>query len=273
MHKKIGIIGFGNMGSAIAERLKKDFEVFVFDKDKLKTKNFKGINVAENVIGLVSNVDTVIVAVKPQDFENLLNEIKDFIKNKLIISIAAGITTKYIEKRMGKVKVIRVMPNMPARIGKGMSCLCKGGFTCEEELSFAKKLFNRLGKTLVLQEEMMDGATAISGSGPGFLYDFIENKNSAAIRKFADEVFMPSLSASAERIGFSKEQAKILASATTSGSLFLLEATKLPASDLKRQIASKGGTTEAGLEVLHNGGTLEDAVKAALKRAKQLSRR
>jgi len=272
MYNKIGIIGFGNMGRAIFERLKKDYSLLVFDKDPTKTKDLSGKNISKSITDLLDKSEAIILAIKPQDFESLLKEIKDKIGDKLVISIAAGITTDFIEKILGKVKVIRVMPNMPAKIGKGMSCLCKGQFAKEEDLVFAKSLFEKLGETLVLNEDMMDAATAISGSGPGYLYDWAEGKNLKDIKRQA-EAFVNNLIFSAKSIGFSQLQAEILSRITTDGSIAYLEKTKLSASEAKKQVVSKGGTTEAALEVLHKGGTLEEAVKAALKRAKELSKK
>lgn len=270
--QKIGIIGFGNMGSAIAEQIKPKYQIWTFDKDKNKTKNLLDINIADNAVDILNKVDIVILAVKPQDFDAILNEIKDYIREKLVISIAAGITTGYIGKFLGKVRVIRVMPNMPARIGKGMSCICKGKFADKEDLNFVKDLFNNLGKTLILDEDMMDAATAISGSGPGYLYDWSEGKDTEEIKKYIKNIFTPSLTSAAQDIGFTPEQAKILAETTSEGSIVFLEKTKLSPCELKRQITSKGGTTEAALEVLHKGGSLADAVKAAVRRARELSK-
>lgn len=279
MKKKIGIIGFGNMGSAIAEMVKLKYEVWIFDKDRAKIQNLLRINIAENIIDLVNEVKTVILAVKPQDFNEVLQEIKEamdiYAKNRdnLIISIAAGITTGYIEKCLGNVRVIRVMPNMPARIGMGMTCLCKGKFAIEKDLNSTKDLFDNLGKTLVLKEDMMDAATAVSGSGPGYFYDLIEGKNAVAAKEYLENIFIFSLQKAAEAVGFAAQEAKELAEATGIGSMNILKESHLSPMELKKQVTSKGGTTEAGLEVLHSGGTLTDAVNAALKRAKELSRK
>lgn len=267
--QKIGIIGFGNMGSAIGERLKTDYEIVVFDKDKNKTSGLSDINVTKNITDLVNKVNTVILAIKPQDFEIVLNEIKNYAKDKLIISIAAGITTKFIEAYLGRVRAIRVMPNLSAKVGAGMICLCKGKYAKKNDLAFAKQLFGKLGKTLVLKEKMMDASTAISGSGPGYFYDWVEGKSIEEIKNTASR-FASSLTATAQEIGFTYPIARTLAETTTKGSILYLEETKLSPAEAKKQVASKGGTTEAGLEVLHNGGSLTEAVKAALKRARKL---
>lgn len=273
MKDKIGIVGFGNMGSAIAKQIKSKYQIWVFDKDENKTKNLSGINITKNVVDLVNKVDTVILAVKPQDFDAVLNGIKNYVKGKLIISIAAGITTNYIEKKLGNVRLIRIMPNMPARIGEGMSCLCKGRLATMADLDFSKDLFHCLGNILVIEEDMMDAACAISGSGPGYLYYLIEGRSIEEAKEYTKNVFIPSLTQAAESIGFNHEDALLLAATTGNSSVSLLIKTGLTAQELKKQITSKGGTTEAALEVLHKGGYLKDAVKAALKRSEELAKR
>ncbi|HOX54424.1 MAG: pyrroline-5-carboxylate reductase [Candidatus Omnitrophica bacterium] len=272
MYNKIGIIGCGNMGRAIFERLKDDYSLLVFDKDSVKTRDLSSGNVAKNIADLLNKSEAVILAIKPQDFESSLKELKDDIDNKLVISIAAGITMEYIQKILGKVKVIRVMPNMPAKIGKGMSCLAKGKFASDEDLDFAKFVFDQLGETLILKEDMIDAATAISGSGPGYFYDLSEGKDLKEIKDYEQD-FVTKLISSAESIGFSKLEAEVLAKVTAEGSIAYLEKAKLSPQEAKKQVVSKGGTTEAALEVLHKGGSLEAAVKAALKRAKELSKK
>jgi len=272
MEKQVGIIGCGNMGQAIAERIKADYQVVVFDKDTTKTENLKGIEALNSIADLVKKVDAIILAVKPQDFEVVLEEIKGLTKDRLIISIAAGISSGYIEKKLVSARAIRVMPNLAARIGRGMICLCKGRSATEEDLNFSKRLFNNLGKTMVLPEDMMDAATAISGSGPGFLFAWAQDKSIEEIKKYAIYTFGPALAKCARNAGFNPEQADILAEATAAGSVAFLEATKINPGEAKKQVASKAGTTEAGLKVLQAGGTLEEAVNAALNRAKELSR-
>lgn len=273
LRKKIGIIGTGNIGSAIARRIKSKYRIFVFDKDKEKVKKLKGVCLSENNIDLAKNSDVIILAVKPQDFEGVVKEIKEQVKEKLIVSVAAAITTSYLEKILGEVRIIRVMPNMPAIIGKGVSCLCKGRFATDKDLGFTWHLFKKLGIVFVFDEEMMNAVTAVSGSGPGFLFDLIENKPKDEWRRFAREVFIPEFTTAAESLGFSKKEAELLVKATTSRSLVTVETTKASPLQLKLQVASKGGTTEAGLEALHTKGSLTEAVKAAVKRADELCRK
>jgi len=270
---KIGIIGFGNMGSAIAERIKRTYRVIVFDKDVKKINALEGIEVAKEVRRLVGKSEVIILAVKPQDFDGLLQEIKDYVGNKLIISIAAGITTAYIEKALKGAKVVRVMPNLPAKIGEGMSGIAKGKSATAEDLNFTYKLFRRLGEALIVKEDMIPAITAISGSGPGFLCDLVEGKSIHQIEVFTKGNFIPVLTSTSTDLGFTFEQSKILAEKTGWGTVKFIESGLLSPQEIKKQVASKKGTTEAGLHVLkHNIKNLTAAAKAALKRAKELSK-
>lgn len=274
MKKTIGIIGFGNMGSCIGEQLRNKYQVSVFDKDEQKTQDLVQIRAVKSIEDLVKEVEVVILAAKPQDFDGLLSQIKKFIRDKLVISIAAGIPTEYIEKQLGRVPVIRTMPNLPVKVGKGMVCLCKGEYATDADLEFARELFLNMGSTLLIYENMMDPATAISGSGPGFLYAFFENKPESDWPDFINNKFIPQLSESAIELGFNQEEANILAERTVNGSLALLEQTGLTAQELCSQVSSKGGTTEAGLKELdvNDIESLSAATGAALSRVKELSR-
>lgn len=274
-NKIIGIIGFGNMGSAIAERIKREYQVVVFDKDKNLIGNLTEIEAADSLLNLLKEVETIILAVKPQDLDNILEGIRDYAVTPLIISIAAGITTGYIEKALGKARVIRVMPNMGVRIGRSVTCLCGGSFAAERDIVYAIELFNHLGITRKIEENMMNAVTAISGSGPAYYFALIA-ANPKEYQENPGKVlkdFIASLSEAAEGIGFGRKEAKALAVLTGNCAQELLVQTKFSPSELIKQIASKGGTTELALEVLHKGGSFQEAVKAALKRAEELALR
>lgn len=274
MIKSIGIVGFGNMGQAIASRLCKNYDLHIYDVNLTKTQGACGLRIHPNISSVVISSDSLILAVKPQDFDSLLESIKYSIDGKLVISIAAGITTEYIEKKIGSIRVIRVMPNMPAQIGEGVICLAAGKFAKPQDLDFVVKLFSLLGETLKVEEKMMNAVTAISGSGPAYVCEYINL--CGGLEKISDassEKFLIEFRAAAEGIGFSAQEAAILVDKTFSGTINYIRRMKIPALDLENQVASKGGTTEAALEVLHSKGTLADAVKAALKRADELSRR
>jgi len=274
---KVGIIGYGNMGQAIGERIKHKYAVTAFDK--IKSITSKNITVVKNSIDLVKQSEVIILAVKPQDFESVLDAIQDSVTaDKLIISIAAGITTAYLEKYLGKNRIVRVMPNLPAKIGEGMICICKGKHAYKKDIDFTKKIFSYMGKTKVINnEEMMDDVTAVSGSGPGFFYDYMEKQKidyqhiDSKIKKDFDLALANSLIDLKNK--WTMDSALELASITTAGSIALIKAVGSTPWELKKQVTSKGGTTEAGLKVLRGKKeNLSKAVKAAVKRAKELSK-
>ncbi|MFA5725884.1 MAG: pyrroline-5-carboxylate reductase [Candidatus Omnitrophota bacterium] len=276
--KKIGIIGFGNMGSVIAQRLsaqKDEYEVFVFDKEKSKLANLAGIRAAKDARDLAAQVEIIILAIKPQDFNHILKDIKGSTGNRLIISIAAGISTGRVEKLLGQARVIRVMPNIGAKVAESVTCLCKGALATDDDLELAQELFYYLGAVRIIDEPMMNAATAISGSGPAYVFYFIENStlDPENIPEHARHDMMRRLEKAAESLGFSTEDAAFLAANTTNAAISLLHKTKLPAQELRKQVTSKGGTTEAALEILTRGGSWEEAAQAALKRAQDLARR
>jgi len=264
---KVGIIGYGNMGQAIGERIKSKYAVCAFDK--IKNIVSENIAVASNSIELVKLSEVIILAVKPQDFELLLNEIKSFIKDKLIISIAAGITTQYIRTQLKKeVRVIRVMPNLPARIGQGVSILFKDKFATEKDFNLAWQLLSCLGLVLpIYDEKIINAATAVSGSGPAFFCQYIKDKVNAGRKR---NEFIEMLVTAAVSINLDWQFAKILAEKTVDGTIAILKEKNLSCAELISMVASPGGTTQAGLDVLRLNGSLNAALGAAMKRADEL---
>ena len=201
--------------------------------------------------------DVVIVAVKPQDIDEVLHEIKLGLgKNskKIIVSIAAGISTRYIEKRLVRpVAVIRAMPNMPVCVGKGITALSKGVLAKRNDLLLAQQLFEALGAVIIVQESLMDAVTAVSGSGPAYVYYFIQSLVSAAKKQ-----------------RLSQEAAMALVLHTIIGSVLMMAEQHVTDCDaLIKRIASKGGTTQAALEVLRKKqfkNIIEQAVAQARKK-------
>jgi pyrroline-5-carboxylate reductase len=271
---KIGLIGCGNMGHAIAERLKGEYEVWAFDKDKNKTQALHGVKVAANNTDLAKKVEVLILAVKPQDFDWMLRDIKGQAQDKLLITIAAGIATAHLEKILGPVRIVRGMPNIAARIGESVTCLAKGAHATESDLELAEQLFYHLGTVKAVEEKMMNAVTAISSCGLGYIFDFMyqESIDAGNIPEHIRHELMLRLERAAEAVGFNREDAAFLAANTTNCSISLIQKVKLPAQELAKQVASKGGATEAALEVIHKGGTWEEAALAALRRAEQLTR-
>ena len=262
MKLKIGVIGGGNMGAAIVSKIKNKYNVSVCEKDSARQKFIKSkfkVRVGD-LTAIVKNAKIIILAVKPQDFDQILREVAAVIRqDQLVISIAAGITTQYIEKRLGAgIKVIRTMPNLPAQIGQGMTGICIGKNATRADLKQAVKIFDNIGKTIVVQEKWMDAITAVSGSGPAYVFLFVECLMNAA-----------------KNLGFNEEQAKTLINQTLRGSLSLLENSKDDAQTLRSFVTSKGGTTLAAMDVFF-AKDIEDifteALKAAKKRAAELAK-
>jgi len=173
--KKVGIVGYGNMGSAIAEGIKGDYSVLVFDKDAGKTAPARGMKTARSLEELLGGSDIVVLAIKPQELGEVLERAKDGFVGKLVVSIAAGIPTSLLEERLGGgCRVVRAMPNLPAKIGKGMVCFCAGKNAGEDDLTDSAGIFSFIGRVMRVDESMMDAVTAVSGSGPGYLYFLLE---------------------------------------------------------------------------------------------------
>jgi pyrroline-5-carboxylate reductase len=257
--KTIGIIGCGNMGSAIIRAAKVST---VFDKDAKKMNDIKRQYRVKAVFDnqdVVKKSDIIIIAVKPQNIDEVLEEISSVIGSQLLISIAAGITTRYIENKIDtEVKVIRVMPNIAAQVKSGISAICKGRFARNTDLLIAEKLFQRLGKVVRVKEKHLDAFTALAGSGPAYFFYFIE-----------------ALSNAGKKTGFTEREIIYFVREVAKGSIKLLEETGLSAKDLCEKVTSKGGTTEAALNVFKHGRLNEIIRRAILKataRARQLSR-
>ena len=260
------------MGSAIGQGIKKKYTVFVFDKDQAKIKDTEGVLPAGSIEELIQKSQAVILAVKPQDFGEILIKIKDLCKGKLIVSIAAGIGTDYIENRLEGARVIRVMPNIAAKIAQAETALCKGKYAGEDDLNLAKEIFNYVGKTWIIEENLMNSATAVIGSGPAYIcYDMEINKyNPKDLPEEIKKKYIVQLTEAAEGVGFDSITASSMAAATTTSTLDL--SSGLAPSELREQITSKGGTTEKAIEVLKAGGSWVEAARSAAKRAVELAK-
>lgn len=259
---KIGLVGGGNMGTAIISRIYKRYAVSICEKDTARAgllkKKYKAVSVDLRTLAQKSNI--VILAVKPQDMDSVLLELKNFITPRhLIVSIAAGLTTGYFESRLGKnVKVIRTMPNMPALIGEGVTALVKGKFATDKDLKTAEAIFKNIGETVIVEENLIDAVTAVSGSGPAYVFLFAECFLKAA-----------------QELGLEKSVAQKLVLSTLTGSAHLLVRSKEDAGSLRARVTSRGGTTQAALEVFEKHQIEKifiEALTAAKNRAKELSK-
>ncbi len=266
--KKIGIIGCGNMGTAIFSRLaqvmEKSTALMVSEMDAARRdfiqSKYKIIVETDNNY-LVKYSDVIILAVKPKDFEKVLDQeiCCGISPDKLLISIAAGITTKHIEKAVGKgIPVVRVMPNMPAIIGEAISSISAGASAAKEHMEIAREIFSMIGDVVEVGEELVDAVTAISGSGPAYFFYMIE-----------------ALTDAAKKLKLDGKIAEKLVLKTALGSVKLLEALKEDPAELRRRVTSKGGVTEAALRVFNKkklNEIIKEAAAAACKRSKEMSR-
>lgn len=264
MSFKIGFIGVGNMGSSILCGAVNKSGINAGDiyahslefSDKVKSLN---INVT-NLQDLVAKSDYIMLCVKPSGFENLLKEIKSLpgYESKVYISIAAGITTDYIKGILGDVIVIRTMPNLALLAGGGMTVIAKDSGAGEDALLFTEKIFSGAGKCLRVPERLIDSCTAISGSGPAYVFMFIEALSDAAVKH-----------------GISREDAYLLASQTVFGSALMQLETGTHPGVLKDMVCSPGGTTIDAVSALEKAGfrsAVMDAVDACAAKARSMNK-
>ncbi len=258
----IGIIGGGNMGEPIINSLSKNYQVAVCEADKIKSARLRrryGVATLD-LKTLLLQCSTIIICVKPQAFTALLKEMRVLgCESHLIISIAAGVKTKTMEKLLGSQgRVIRTMPNLPAQIGKGITAVAKGAKATVKDFKFTKEIFSFVGEVVGVDEKDIDTVTAISGSGPAYVFLFIEEFLKAA-RSLG---------------GLSPKMSDQLVLETIKGSVAVLDTTKVEPKKLRELVTSKKGTTEAAIKEFSKKGTdkiFKNALAAAKKRAKQLS--
>lgn len=257
---KIGIIGCGNMGGAIArgmvrKKVASSRAISLSDKDIRKADGLAreiGAHPASVDI-LIKMSDIILVAVKPQDFRGLARLIKGKLSGKTVISVMAGKRIKDIYGALGKdVQVVRAMPNMPAVIGEGVTCIAHKGRI--RHLCKVREIFESIGKVVELDESHLDAVTAVSGGGPAYLF------------YLADAMIEAGKSA-----GLCENAARELVLHTLHGAAALLKQSGMKPGDLVIKVASKRGTTEAALSVFKEEG-VKHAVRRAILKAKQRSR-
>ena len=260
---KLAIIGLGNMGQAILSGiLKQDIikaeNIIAADKkfaasDYEVKSEFKEITLTADNKKAAQKADYIILAVKPQIIEFVLEDIKSNADSTVIISIAAGVKTRLLAQYFGSnAKIIRVMPNTPALVAQGMSALYYSDPVEADEKAFVEKMFNSFGKTAEVKESEMDAVTGLSGSGPAFVYLFIEALADAGVLK-----------------GLARKTALKLAAQTVKGGAeMVLKSNKHPA-ELKDMVTSPAGTTIAGVETLEEKAFRSAVIKAVKKAAER----
>ncbi len=250
MNKKIGFIGCGKMASAIIGGViasnylpKENIMAAEINEEKASEKSKElGIKVITDNNELVNSVDVVFVATTPNFVEGVLNGIKSSVtKDKLVVSIAAGVTTRFIESILGSDKrVVRVMPNTPALVLEGMSGVAGGTIATEEDVQAVVELLSNIGKAIEVTEEQLDIVTAISGSGPAFYYKVIND-----------------IARAGEKMGMDYEKALTLSIQTAIGSAKMLLSSDKSAEDLIASVATKGGCTRVGVDYMEEVDTAD----------------
>jgi len=265
--KKIGFLGGGNMGEALIRGIVKTGivppqELFVTDVrlDRLEelSRTYGLHTLSDNAL-LVRRVDVVILAVKPQILKAVLQEIAPATPGKLLVSIAAGVSTTEIRRHLpAGTRLIRCMPNTPALVLEAATALARGRDLAPGDLETAQAIFEAVGRVVVLEEEHMDAVTGLSGSGPAYIALVVE-----------------ALADGGVKVGLDRQTAMTLATQTVLGSARLLLETGAHPGQLKDMVTSPGGTSIAGIHTLEAGGlrrTLIDAVERATLRSRELGR-
>jgi pyrroline-5-carboxylate reductase len=260
---KLGIIGTGKMGKALINGIKKnaiDVEIFAFDINPSCLEEVKNFNIEtySSPQEVVIRSEIIIVAVKPQNMCSVLEQVATAIRpEQILISIAAGISIADITSIVKNTsKIVRVMPNTPALVGSGISAICVGNELLDNEKTEVCSIFESVGEVILLSEDKMDAVTALSGSGPAYVYLMIEALSDAGVN-----------------LGLARQDALKLAVYTLIGAARMVHETGLHPAVLKDMVTSPAGTTIAGLQVLEKGafrGLVMDAVEAACKRCYDL---
>ncbi len=264
---KLLIIGGGNMGLTYAKSFLKSRIVAKEEMLILEKSPEKAVELTKLDIGVVfgetgdyiNDVDLIIIAVKPQDTSILFSNLAPYINaNHVIMSIMAGVKINALAEQLGTKKIIRAMPNLPAQIGTGMTVFTSSDAVIRKELILVQNLLNSTGKSIYKDsEEMIDAATAISGSGPAYVF-----------------YFMQSMIEAARNMGFSQAESELLTSQTFRGAVDLLNKNDINCEEWIRRVSSKGGTTEAAFQSLEKfdvSGNFKTSLNAALIRSKKLS--
>ena len=265
MNKNLGFIGCGKMASAIIEGIKSNFDYNI----KGAEINLEAADNAQERLGilvytdnkaLVENSDIIFIATKPNQVVGVLKEIKtELTEDKLLVSIAAGISTEKIENIIGNNRLIRIMPNTPALVNEGMFGICKGKYTSEDDENFVITLLSKIGKCVKVTEAQMDIVTAISGSGPAFFYKVIEDMARAG-----------------EKLGLDYDKSLLLATQTALGSAkMVFNRGKIPVQTLIDNVATKGGCTFVGISEMNAQNSAKlfyDVIEKTTVKAHELGR-
>jgi pyrroline-5-carboxylate reductase len=264
---KVAIIGAGKMGGILLQAFLKNNlvaaeQIFatVQHEDRAQALSVQfGVEVTTDNLAAAEQADVILLGVKPTQVPAIIARIKPVLTPaKMVLSFAASVTTRSIEDGAAcELAVIRAMPNTPAMIAAGVTALCAGRFVKPEQMAVAQRIFNTVGRSVVVDEKHMDAVTGLSGSGPAFMYIIIEALAEAGVN-----------------VGLPRDVATLLAAQTTLGSARMVLETGYHPALLKDQVTTPAGCTVDGILELEEGGlrvTLIKAVKRATQRAKELA--
>jgi pyrroline-5-carboxylate reductase len=265
MTRTIGFIGAGNMAEAMIRGLLRGND-FAPDEVRASGPREERMRELREAYGIQTTTDNklaaaaqiVVLSVKPQILSRVLDEIANTVSpDALVISIAAGVPVVAIQARLaGGTRVVRAMPNTPALVDAAATAIAGGEHARESDLEDAKRIFDAIGLTVILEESQLDAVTGLSGSGPAYVFLILEALSDAGVK-----------------VGLSRRTAQLLAAQTVLGSAKLLLETNEHPGRLKDMVTSPGGTAITGLHTLEHGGlrtTLMNAVEAATRRSREL---
>ena len=267
MKPTVAILGAGSMGETFSLGLLRagweTSDLAIADRrlERIREIEFlTGITATPDVAQAVAGKRVIVVAVKPKDVPGLMELMSGtVVADQVIVSIAAGVTIKSYEKELSGIPIVRSMPNTPAAIDEGMTAYCGGTHADAEAINDAATVLSAVGDTIELSEDLLDAVTAVSGTGPAYLFLLAEAMTEAAIRE-----------------GLPHYAAERLVHQTLRGAGMLLAGSDKSAFRLRGNVTSPGGTTAAAIYALEEGGfrtLIEDAIRAAAQRSRELGRR
>lgn len=267
--RKLGLIGAGNMGSAILRGMldanyMKASQVVVCDTSRRRMEEladeFPGATYCDSAIDLVAQCDMIILAVKPYFLQGVIDDVREALDGKAVVSIAAGWTVSMLAGALEGTTAtyLRVMPNTPAMVGEGMTALCDDSTFSKDDFAFAKGIFDAVGRTVILPERLFDGVIAISGSSPAYVYMMIEAMADAGVKE-----------------GIPRACAYEMAAQSVLGSALMVLSSGTHPASLKDAVCSPGGTTIEAVEELERKGfraAVMDAMGACAEKSRQMSK-
>lgn len=265
---KVLVLGAGNMGLTYAEGMANSpflnkRKLMIFDVSPQKTEALSTMaqfDAYDSIEECVPQADVIFIAVKPYHSQSLFDNIKPFInQDQLFVSLMAGVTINTIQEGLGVKKVIRTMPNLPAKVGKGVTSFTESKEVSRVELLTVRSLLDTTGESIHVEtEQFIDASTGISGSGPAYVFYFMQSMLEAALK-----------------MGFSPNDSKVLVSQTFEGAVKLFNESDLTPEKWMDRVASKGGTTRAALDSMEDNNVKElikEAAYAAFDRATELGK-